>query len=236
MVSKIITPWEFLVTVRAFIVPVKILLTLLITYFAHEPVSTVLCYMPLPIALYCELEAALIANKGFNTPKKGKKVNIWCTILVFWAYLWDLICCSRRASLRYALLQSWHLNGRCLLFLCCHMWLSRLHLATNSFLQISQLYGFCPWCFTLKNVRYSIYASEALNWYLPNVLVDRSLVKYLRAYWTPSIVICFLALWHKVTLMFHSDMSCKTAGMNKHLQTVSTFLGNLFMLSLLMPV
>ena len=62
-------------TVRAFIVPVKILLTLLITYFAHEPVSTVLCYMPLPIALYCELEAALIANKGFNTPKKGKKLT-----------------------------------------------------------------------------------------------------------------------------------------------------------------
>ena len=76
----------------------------------------------------------------------------------------------------------------------------------------------------------------ALNCCLPDVLVDRSLVKYLRAYWTPSIVVGFLALWHKVTLMFHSDMSCKTAGVNEHLQTVSTFLWNLFMLSLLVPV
>ena len=43
---------------------------------------------------------------------------------------------------------------------------------------------------------------------LPDVLVDRSLVEYLRAYGTPCIVVCFLALWHKVTLMFHPDMSC----------------------------
>ena len=41
----------------------------------YIPVSTVLCYMPLPIALYCELEAALIADKGFDTPGK-KYINI----------------------------------------------------------------------------------------------------------------------------------------------------------------
>lgn len=70
----------------------------------------------------------------------------------------------------------------------------------------------------------------------PNVLVDRSLVKYLRAYWTPGIVVGFLALWHKVTLVFHSDMSCEAARVDKHLQTVSAFLWNLFMFSLLVPV
>ena len=31
-----------------------------------------------------------------------------------------------------------HLNGRCLWFLCCHMWFTRLHFATNCFLQMSQ--------------------------------------------------------------------------------------------------
>lgn len=51
MISKIVTPGEFFVTMGAFIVSV----------------STVLCYMPLPIALYCELEAALIADEGFDT-------------------------------------------------------------------------------------------------------------------------------------------------------------------------
>ena len=83
---------------------------------------------------------------------------------------WDRMCCSSNASLRYAyrneyqiwaflqicictFLHSVHLKGRCLWFLCCHLWLSRLHLATNCFLQISQLYGFCPWCFTLKRIK-----------------------------------------------------------------------------------
>ena len=73
MISKIITPGEFFVTVRAFIVPVKIIFfKYSLSVHVHIPVSTVFCNMPLPIALHSELEATLIADERFDAPGKLK--------------------------------------------------------------------------------------------------------------------------------------------------------------------
>ena len=147
MVSQVITSWELLVTVRTLIIPrVKYESLLKIFLCCHLfPLCSAQCLCQLLFTVNCKPHSlhtnGLIPLDIMISETLSSRLD---------TYLWVLMCCSSRASLRYALLQSWHLYGLCLLFLCCHMWLIKLHLATNCFLQISHWNGFSPWCFTLQ--------------------------------------------------------------------------------------
>ena len=69
MISQIVAPGELLVTMRTLIVSAKRGIKSSFNIFVHKPVSTVLCNMPLPVTLHCELKATLIANKWFDAPE-----------------------------------------------------------------------------------------------------------------------------------------------------------------------
>ena len=110
-----------------------------------------LCHVPLPVALNGELEAALVADEGFDAAV-GAHVLLQQGLPQIGLVRARQLTSTQSLSAILTFLHREHLKGRWRWFLCCHMWFRRLHLATNCFLQISQLYGFCPWCFTLNTM------------------------------------------------------------------------------------
>jgi len=152
MISQIVAPGELLVTMRTLIVSV----------------STVLCNMPLPVTLHCELKATLIANKWFDALVRSHVL-------------------LQEGLYEVGLVAELTLEGP----------LPGVLVLPHVVVKIAFGYKFFFANFTTVG-----FLSLVLD---PDVLVDRSLVEYLRAYGTPCIVVCFLAFWHEVTLMFHPD-------------------------------